>query len=96
MALRKKINAADKAYIEANLDKNSLEIQEEIGLEQMAAAEYIKTARAQAMLKRAKIGGEENGRAITFIDNMDDVVDKDKPRTGLNAPYIFRRKNADK
>lgn len=92
MKTRKKINAADQAYIEANLDKTPEEIQDVIKLDTASIIPYMAECIKKLPLKQAKInaGGQT---AITFVDNMDDMVDKDKPRTGLNADYIFRRKN---
>lgn len=92
MKTRKKINVADKAYIEANLDKTPEEIQEAINLDTESIIPYMVECIKKLPLKQAKLnaGGQT---AVTFIDGMDDIIDKDKPRTGLNADYIFRRKN---
>lgn len=92
MKTRKKINVADQAYIEANLDKTPEEIRDAINLDIESIVAYMADCIKKIPLKNAKLnaGGQT---AITFIDGMDDMVDKDKPRTGLNADYIFRRKN---
>jgi hypothetical protein len=92
MKIRKRINAADQAYIEANLDKTPEEIRDMIELDTEVIIAYMADCIKKLPLKQAKLkAGSQT--AVTFVDGMDDVVDKDRPRTGLNADYIFRRKN---
>jgi hypothetical protein len=96
MKKRTKLNKADEAYILANLDKNSLEISEEIGLDQLVAAEFIKAARAERAKEpaRLKANGETIGATLTTA--MSEYVPKKTTNNNLNAPHIFRRKNQKK
>lgn len=91
--LRSKRNKADEAYIEANLDKNSLEISEEIGLDQMAVAEYLKSARKEKTREpgRLKVDGKIVGATLT--PDMAEYTPKKDNNSNLDAPYIFRRQN---
>lgn len=93
--LRKKMNKADEAYIKTNLDKNSLEISEEIGLDQMVVAEFLKAARKDRVKEpgRLKIDGKVVGATLT--PSMTDYV-PEVPKNNLDAPHIFRRQNKGK
>lgn len=91
--LRTKINKADEAYIKANLDKNSLEISEEIGLDQLVAAAFLKEARKDMTREpgRLKVDGKVVGATLTEAMMGDE---QNRPaRDNLGADYIFRRKN---
>ena len=94
MAKRKKINKADEAYILANLDKNSLEISEEIGLEQDVAAAFIKSARKDLIMGSAKLKNSD-GQIVgaTLTPAMADYVAPKTSKDNLDAPHIFRRQN---
>jgi hypothetical protein len=94
--LRTKMNKADEAYIKANLDKNSLEISEEIGLDQLVAAAFLKEARKDMTREpgRLKVDGKIIGATLT--EAMADYTPKKESNDALNAPYIFRRNNPPK
>lgn len=91
--LRTKLNKADEAYIEANLHKNSLEISEEIGLDQLVVAAFLKEARKDRLREpgRLKIDGKVIGATLT--PDMAEYTPKKDNNSNLNAPYIFRRQN---
>lgn len=91
--LRTKRNKADEAYIEANLDKNSLEISEEIGLDQLVVAEFLKEARKDRLREpgRLKVDGKIIGATLT--EEMAQYTPKKDNNSNLDAPYIFRRQN---
>lgn len=91
MAKRKKINKADEAYIDANLDKNSLEISEEIDLDQLVVAEYLKTARKEAIKEPARLR-DSNGNivGITLTEEMS-MHPVAPPRIDTQPDYIYRK-----
>jgi hypothetical protein len=91
--LRSKMNKADEAYIEANLDKNSLEISEEIGLDQLVVADFLKAARKDKIREPGRL--RVNGKVIgaTLTDAMAEYEPKKDNNGNLDAPYIFRRQN---
>lgn len=91
--LRTKINKADEVYIEANHTKNSLEISEEIGLDQMVVADFLKRVRKDKKMEpgRLKVDGKNIGTTLT--PSMADYKPPKETRSGLDAPHIFRRKN---
>ena len=91
--LRTKRNKADEAYIEANLDKNSLEISEKIGLDQLVVAEFLKEARKDRLREpgRLKVDGKIIGATLT--EEMAQYTPKKDNNSNLDAPYIFRRQN---
>lgn len=91
--LRTKLNKADEAYIKANLDKNSLEISEEIGLDQLVAAAFLKEARKDITREpgRLKVDGKNVG--VTLTEAMADHVPPKQAHDNLSVDYIFRRQN---
>lgn len=91
--LRTKMNKADEAYIEANLDKNSLEISGEIGLDQMIVADFLKEARKDRLKEpgRLRVDGKVVGATLT--EDMSAYTPKKDNNGNLDAPYIFRRQN---
>ena len=94
--LRTKLNKADEAYIKANLHLNSLEISEEIGLDQLVVADCLKAARKDMTREpgRLKVDGKVVGATLTEA-MMGDEQNR-PPRDNLGADYIFRRKNMKK
>jgi hypothetical protein len=98
-AKRKKMNKADEAYIMANLDKNSLEISEEIGLDQLVVAELLKSARADRAREPARLKVDGKNVGVTLTEAMimaTENLPKKGSNDGLNAPHIFRRQNKKK
>ena len=95
--LRTKLNKADEAYIKANLHLNSLEISEEIGLDQLVAAAFLKEARKDMTREPGRLRGV-NGEVIgaTLTESMMGDEQNRPPRDNLGADYIFRRKNMKK
>lgn len=91
--LRTKINKADEAYITANAHMNSLEISEEIGLDQLVVAEFLKETRKDKIRDpgRLKVDGKTIGATLT--PSMADYTPKKTTNDNLNAPHIFRRQN---
>lgn len=91
--LRTKMNKADEAYIEANLDKNSLEISQEIGLDQLVIANFLKEARKDRVREpgRLRVDGKVVGATLT--EAMSEYTPKKDNNGNLDAPYIFRRQN---
>lgn len=96
MKKRTKINKADEAYILANLDKNSLEVSEEIGLDQLVVAEFIKAARAERAREPARLKSDGKTIGATLTPAMAEYVPDKNAHDNLNAPHIFRRKNQKK
>lgn len=93
--LRTKMNKADEAYIKANLHLNSLEISEEIGLDQLVAAAFLKEARKDMTREPGRLR-DKDGKVVgaTLTESM--MGDESSPKTphdNLTAPYVFRRKN---
>lgn len=91
--LRTKMNKADEAYIEANLDKNSLEISEEIGLEQLVVAAFLKEARKDRLREPGRLRADGKVIGATLTPEMAEYTPKKDNNGNLDAPYIFRRQN---
>lgn len=91
--LRTKMNKADEAYIEVNLDKNSLEISEEIGLDQLVVAEFLKSARKERVREPGRLRADGKIVGATLTEAMADYTPKKDNNSNLDAPYIFRRQN---
>ena len=95
--LRTKLNKADESFIKENSTKNSIEISEEIGLDQLVVAEFLKKVRASEMMNPARLKSQD-GQVVgaTLTEAMASYIPTKTDHTGLDAPHIFRKKNQNK
>ena len=93
--LRTKINKADESFIRENSTMNSLEISAEIGLDQLVVAEYLKKVRASESMNPARLKSTD-GKVVgaTLTESMASYIPPKTSHDSLDAPHIFRRKNA--
>jgi len=88
------MNKADEAYINANLDKNSLEISEDIGLDQLVIAAHLKEMRAEKSRDPGRLRTSDgNIVGCTLTQEMAYYEPTKNTNDNLNNPYIFRRQN---
>lgn len=92
--MRTKLNKADEAFIKENSTKNSLEISEEIGLDQMVVAEFLKKVRVSESMDPARLKSND-GKVVgaTLTETMASYIPKKDNNGNLDAPYIFRKQN---
>lgn len=95
MAKRKQLNKADEAFIRANLHLNSLEIADEINLEQDVIAPFLKAARKEAVKDPGRLK-DSNGNVVgfTLTDSLADHQSTGETKASPPvADYIYRRKD---
>lgn len=94
--LRTKLTKMDEAYIKANLDKNSLELCEEMKVDQLVVAAFLKEARKDMAREPGRLKSDGKVIGATLTEAMSEHIPPKPNHDNLNAPYIFRRKNPQK